>query len=160
MKMFRLSQILNSGFGAVFLFEKTDGLFSRYPKLKGWLLVAVIFFAAIAIYMKPYLGRTFYPRCPLFCLTGLHCPGCGSTRSLAALSHGNIADACRKNIFVVAAVPFVTAGLIIYLLRCFGVNVKTPFISGKLIMGLFILVLAFFVLRNISLYPFNLLAPH
>jgi hypothetical protein len=48
----------------------------------------------------------FYPRCPFFEVTGLLCPGCGGTRALATLLHGNIAGALRLNGFVVALLPF------------------------------------------------------
>src|SRR5580692_7112989 len=51
-------------------------------------------------------AHSFYPVCQFHRLTGLNCPGCGATRALYALLHGNIATALRDNalfLFVLAA---------------------------------------------------------
>jgi hypothetical protein len=47
----------------------------------------------------------FYPVCPIYAWTGLLCPGCGGTRALAALLHGNVAEAWRLNALVVGLLP-------------------------------------------------------
>ncbi|QSH40067.1 DUF2752 domain-containing protein [Lentisphaerota bacterium ZTH] len=159
-KNLKLSQALKRGFGTVFLFEKAEKQLVKYPFLKAAVIMAAAVAAGFLVYLAPYFGDDFLPDCQFNALTGLHCPGCGCTRSLTALIHGNIAEACRKNLFAVAALPFVTTGIIIYLLQCFGVKVRAPFINGKLIFGIFILIMAFFILRNIPVFPFNLLAPH
>jgi hypothetical protein len=39
----------------------------------------------------------FYPRCPIFLYLHLQCPGCGTTRALAALLRGHIAEALHLN---------------------------------------------------------------
>ena len=44
-------------------------------------------------------------RCPTAALTGLHCPGCGSTRGLHALLHGDVAAAWRFNPAMVLVLP-------------------------------------------------------
>ena len=46
------------------------------------------------------------PRCALYQLTGIHCPGCGNTRAAYALLHGDVAEALRQNAFSVIALPF------------------------------------------------------
>lgn len=52
-----------------------------------------------------------YPPCLLHSLTGLQCPGCGGTRALHQLLHGNVAEAFRLNalLFVAAAAAPVVA---------------------------------------------------
>lgn len=44
----------------------------------------------------------FFPKCPMFLWTGLQCPGCGTTRALHALVHGDLAAAVRFNPFTMA----------------------------------------------------------
>ena len=47
----------------------------------------------------------FYPVCPIYAWTGLLCPGCGGTRAVAALLHGNLREALRLNALVVGLIP-------------------------------------------------------
>jgi len=46
------------------------------------------------------------PPCLFHQLTGWHCPGCGSTRALLALMEGDPVRACRNNLALAAALPF------------------------------------------------------
>jgi len=39
----------------------------------------------------------FFPQCPLHALTGLYCPGCGTTRVFHHLLHGDPAGAFAMN---------------------------------------------------------------
>lgn len=47
-----------------------------------------------------------YPPCVFHALTGLQCPGCGTTRALHHLLHGDIAGAFRLNAMLFVLVPF------------------------------------------------------
>ena len=47
---------------------------------------------------------SFYPQCPIHAYLHLQCPGCGATRALAALLHGQLADALHLNALLVAVV--------------------------------------------------------
>jgi hypothetical protein len=48
---------------------------------------------------------SFYPRCPFYALTHHYCPGCGATRAIAALLHGNVAAAMHFNAVVTLLAP-------------------------------------------------------
>lgn len=48
---------------------------------------------------------SFYPRCPFFALTHHYCPGCGATRAVAELLHGNIVAALHFNAAVALLFP-------------------------------------------------------
>lgn len=56
-------------------------------------------------------GGGFFPRCPLFTLTGLQCPGCGSTHAFYALVHGDVRAAWGYNPFTLIVVPLLVLKL-------------------------------------------------
>ena len=129
-------------------------------------LVAVLA-AALAIpalglilYHYPPGEFGFYPPCLLHALTGLHCPGCGGTRCLHALLHGNLAQAVAYNGLTIVLIPA---------LAVYGVRKTYSVKTGKPMRRLFppwsvylmlSLIIAFWIMRNINIYPFSLLAPH
>lgn len=49
----------------------------------------------------PYTTQVFAP-CPMLQLTGWQCPGCGSTRALYSLLHGDVAQAYAMNPLLLA----------------------------------------------------------
>lgn len=54
------------------------------------------------------LGRAInHTICPFFTLTGLPCPGCGGTRAMFSLAHGDIIQAFTYNAFAI----FLVAGM-------------------------------------------------
>lgn len=55
--------------------------------------LAVAALAASLLLLFPPQRYTFYPQCPIYRYLHLKCPGCGTTRALAALLHGDIAPA-------------------------------------------------------------------
>lgn len=68
--------------------------------MKPWRIVSAIL-AGIAgawvLYHYPPATSSFYPHCAFHDLTGLDCPGCGTTRALHQLLHGNVGAALRLN---------------------------------------------------------------
>ena len=69
------------------------------------LVIAVISGIAVVYYVFDPSQNTFFPRCPLFALTGLKCPGCGSQRALHQLLHLHLAEAFRYNAMLPIAIP-------------------------------------------------------
>src|SRR5882757_3156742 len=60
-------------------------------------------------------GKTgFFPACPFRTLTGFTCPGCGSTRGLHRLLHGDVISAFEFNPIMVLALPFLLYALVRY----------------------------------------------
>jgi hypothetical protein len=59
--------------------------------------LAVIALAAAILLLFPPEQYSFYPQCPVYRYLHLQCPGCGTTRALAALLHGHISEALRLN---------------------------------------------------------------
>lgn len=120
----------------------------------------------------------FFPKCPFFVFTGLYCPGCGSQRAASALLHGDIIKAIHYNVMLAASLPLilysacVSIRTTIYLItRDFGekrtmLNLFRPepipqkiFYSPVFVKVLLVVIVLFWVLRNIPFYPFTVLAP-
>ena len=81
----------------------------------------------------------FFPKCPFFLLTGWQCPGCGTTRAMHHVLHGDFLRAISFNPILTVAVPFL-------LLLAF----KPAWASKPLVgWGCVIVVLAYFLLRNL-----------
>jgi hypothetical protein len=91
----------------------------------------------------------FYPICEFHALTGLNCPGCGATRALYALLHGNLRLAFKDNALflgVLAAMAAWGAQFAARKLRC---QPATLTMSPKVLWVLLISALIFAVLRNL-----------
>lgn len=106
--------------------------------------------ALILLYRFPPGECRFWPPCGFHALTGLYCPGCGNTRALAALLHGDIAGSLAKNILLIPA---------LICLAVLFVNPKTA-LNRYFSRTIAVVVIVFFIARNLPWYPFTLLAPH
>lgn len=60
---------------------------------------------AALLYRFPPQEYSFYPRCPFYAVTGHLCPGCGATRAIAELLHGDVAAALHFNAAVTLLMP-------------------------------------------------------
>jgi hypothetical protein len=102
----------------------------------------------------------FYPRCPLYVMTGIYCPGCGALRAGHALLHGHVLTALDYNALLVVTLPFLAWALAAQAIHAVtGRRIPTYRLSGmesKAIMWVFI---SFMLLRNIPLFPLSWLAP-
>jgi hypothetical protein len=122
------------------------------------LLLATL--AAGVLYRFDPLRVSFYPRCPLYLLTGLYCPGCGALRAGHALLHGRLEQALGYNLLAVAAAPGLAySGLARASAPWLRRRLPSPFIPAPLIWSGLAVLLAFTVLRNLPYPPFSLLAP-
>lgn len=102
------------------------------------------------LYRFPPAGNRFYPQCAFHTLTGLDCPGCGTTRALHALLHGDVGAAFRFNpmLFALAAVMLCTLPSI---LRGESPRfLKTRWFGWTSV----VFVTTFWIVRNTPLYPF------
>ena len=82
---------------------------------KGNVAVAAAVVGAVAVHAgaalffvshDPYHSQVF-PVCPFLAMTGLQCPGCGSTRAMYSLLHGDVPGAVRMNPLVLVMYPVV-----------------------------------------------------
>lgn len=115
--------------------------------------------SAVVWYFNPS-NFNFFPVCPLLSLTGFACPGCGMTRAFHAFFHGDIVTALDFNALLplfVLIFGFLFLSLVSVAARGRGFMKLSD--SPKFIIGLFVLLLVFGVLRNVPIYPLTVLYP-
>ena len=128
-----------------------------------WGLV-LLFLAALPclalVYVRNPEEPGFFPPCIFNSLTGLFCPGCGSLRGLHQLMHGNFLAALGYNSYTILALPLLgLAVFYAFLLSTNDSRILAAWLRPFFLWGLLVAVLAFWVLRNIPVHPFTVLAP-
>ncbi|WP_129718378.1 DUF2752 domain-containing protein [Pedobacter sp. SYP-B3415] len=132
----------------------------RYKK---WYLpgILIVVAALAVVYYRYDPGRSVYfPKCPFHTFTGLDCPGCGSQRAIHALLHGNIGQAADNNLLLVMSLPFLAVH---YYHKTVSGITRRPY-SWRVVGHpatariIFVIVVLFWILRNIPLTPFQYLA--
>lgn len=125
------------------------------------LLAAAVFF----VYrFNPGINRIALV-CSFYGTTGLYCPGCGMTRSLYAIMNGHFGEAFSYN----PLWPFYSLLMLgsLSLWFYFLLTGKNPFIPVNRFLAKHscyciitaIAIILFWILRNIPVFPFTVLAP-
>ena len=123
-------------------------------RFAGIILTAVALGISAAVFFFNPATHRFYPACQFHRLTGLNCPGCGMTRALYALLHGNFPAALRDNaLFVLVLCALAVRG------AWFGRNkfcgrLNGEFFPVKFLWPLLAAALVFTVLRNLPAFAF------
>ena len=102
----------------------------------------------------------FLLKCPLYKTTGVYCPGCGSQRAAHNLLHGDFLAALQNNLMLILGL----AGLLYHYgiqlsNHIFKTQFKSVFDNRKLVFLIIALLILFWILRNIPIYPFTSLTP-
>jgi hypothetical protein len=92
----------------------------------------------------------------------LYCPGCGSQRAFSSLLHGELWQAANYNLLFILCLPFLFYSSVITVINVFKKDqlVQQIFYSTFFVKILLVIMIMFWITRNFSFYPFNLLAPH
>lgn len=133
------------------------------PPLRRWLplgAATTLALGAVVVLrnVNPYASGSVLPSCPLYALTGIYCPGCGSTRCLYSLVHFDIAGAMAMNPLLVISLPF----LLLMLLHGAGIRPRVLEPLMRVLanpMFWLVVLLGYAVLRNLPWAPFTALAP-
>jgi len=123
----------------------------------GAVLGATIFGGGAIVFFFNPSTHGFYPICLFHSLTGLNCPGCGATRALYALLHGNLPLALKDNaLFILSLAALAVLGARFILLKL--KNQPAAFNVSPQFLWIFLAVaIVFTVLRNLP--EFSWLSP-
>ncbi len=100
-------------------------------------------------------GNTL-PHCPFKALTGWDCPGCGSTRMLHVLLHGDFVGAARYNLVALGMVPVLLWAWLAWTARkVAGRRLPTWQMSSRAQQAALLVWLLFTVARNLPWAPFT-----
>ena len=114
--------------------------------------------AMVLARFDPNAADSVLPPCPFLALTGWLCPGCGSTRALHALLHGDLGQALAMNPLLVVSMPLLGWMAV----NAAGVNVPgrrwlMPWAANPKLW--LVVLLGYALLRNLPWMPFAWLAP-
>ena len=99
---------------------------------------------------------SLYPQCPFKALTGYDCPGCGITRALHSFLHGNLLQAADHNLLAVLIAILAVGWLVVARVqRRRGRPTPRFSLSPRATIAIALVVLAFWVLRNLPMQPFH-----
>jgi len=124
------------------------------------ILAAAALVAAAGAWVLYHFDPTkfgFYPRCVFHALTGLDCPGCGATRAMFHLLHGDVAGAFRFNPALLLYLPVMMYGGF-DLARTFVTRGVSRPITQKpsLAWGIAVTLVLWWIVRNTPLWPYRL----
>jgi len=96
----------------------------------------------------------FYPVCEFHQLTGLNCPGCGGTRAVYQLLHGNLLRAMQDNALVVLGLAGLAGRAAWFGANRFRRRPVGPFLPSEFFWPLLVVAIVFTVLRNLPAFSF------
>jgi len=139
-----------------------DGQKRFYP----WRFAVVIAVLAVCFFGLWWLKKYGVSAMPFHCLfhqlTGLHCPGCGMTRATSSILSGDIFAALRCNPLGVILLPIAIIGVGLEAIGWVR-GTKPPWnipLGRYGATAIAVVMILFFILRNLPWFPFTLLAPH
>jgi Protein of unknown function (DUF2752) len=110
----------------------------------------LISLAASILLILPPTQYSFYPQCPIYSSFHLLCPGCGTTRAIAALLRGHLREAFHLNALTTTMLPIATAYAIqSYRDYLYRKPILWPQPSRATIYALLCVTLIFTIARNI-----------
>ncbi len=100
------------------------------------------------------------PQCPSYKYTGTYCPGCGSQRAIHSLLHGDFAGMMAYNpMFLPVGMLLFWHWGILLTNRIKNTRYLSPMYHSRFPYIVLVIVLLYWLLRNIPYYPFSWLAP-
>ena len=103
----------------------------------------------------------YFPKCPFYSFTGLYCPGCGSQRAFHEMLHGNLWVGIQHNFLIILALLVIFYKFYVFFQNRFQKEntVKNILYHNATPWVILVVVVSFWILRNIPMDPFIILAP-
>jgi hypothetical protein len=130
---------------------------STSPALKflgGVVLAGVLLGAAAVLYFFNPSKYGFYPVCEFHQLTGLNCPGCGGTRAVYQLLHGQVLRAMQDNALAVLGLAGLAGRAAWVGIKRYRRRPVGPFLPAKFFWPLLVVTIVFTVLRNLPAFSY------
>jgi len=122
-------------------------------------VLALLGMLSLYVFWNP-TETNIFPSCPVYAATGIYCPGCGSQRAAHKILNGNIIEGVRHNYMIVLlAMVLLYQGFVYVMNDMLGKKIPNLLHKSKVTFSILIIVVLFWVLRNIDLFPFSELAP-
>lgn len=130
-------------------------------KLSIIILGVLAFLGVLALYVFWNPSETnLFPKCPIYSVTGFYCPGCGSQRAAHQILNGNILEGIRHNYMIgLLVMVLLYQGYMYTMNEIFRKSIPNFLHKSKVTLSILIIVILFWILRNIDLFPFSELAP-
>ena len=120
-------------------------------------LAATAMGAGAMVFLFNPATHQFYPVCLFHALTGLNCPGCGMTRALYALLHGNLRVALKDNALFILTLGALAVWAAQFVVRKIRHQPTTFNVPPKYLWLSLVIALVFAVVRNLP--GFDWLSP-
>src|SRR5437867_11781718 len=119
-----------------------------------WLTLVAV--ASFLFFFNPASpSNQFFPKCPFRLITGLQCPGCGTTRACYQLLHLHPAAAFKLNPLTMMTLPFLIYGLAGFTKSAItGQSQRRVFIPTFYLWTWIVAIIFFWIFRNTPWYPF------
>lgn len=96
------------------------------------------------------------PACAFRALTGVDCPGCGGTRAVHALLHGDVGNALNHNALATVAILMGIVWVVVsFIRRRLGREPLRVSMTPGWGIALVVVVGAFWLLRNLPVFPLS-----
>lgn len=132
------------------------------PNRALWVALLVLGLASAAFHLRQNGAEaSFLPPCVLYQATSLHCAGCGMTRATHAALNGRFTEAFSHNPLGIILLPIALFAIALEVIAWVRGRPGGPRLrlGRRGLWALVVLILAYWVLRNIPYWPFTILAP-